>query len=70
MWYMPMHLAVHELGGSLDRFSLFESICLFYKTSLLAGMKLFPNWGVGGDNSMLWLSIDKNRAPVQPTTQN
>jgi hypothetical protein len=36
MWYMPMHLAARQLGGSLYCFSLFESICLFYKTSLLA----------------------------------
>jgi hypothetical protein len=54
MWYMPMHLAAHELGGSLYCFSLFESICLFYKTSLLA---IVPNlWG-GGDNRILWLSF-------------
>jgi hypothetical protein len=44
MWYMPMHLAVCEVGGSLYRFSLFESICLFYKTSLLACNR-FQIWG-------------------------
>jgi hypothetical protein len=47
MWYMPMHLAAGKLGGSLYRFSLFESNCLFYKTSLLACLQLFPNFGGG-----------------------
>jgi hypothetical protein len=36
MWYMPMHSTARKLGGSLYWFPLFESICLFYKTSLLA----------------------------------
>jgi hypothetical protein len=44
MWHMPMHLAVRELGGSLYCFSLFESFCLFYKTSLLA-CNHFQIWG-------------------------
>jgi hypothetical protein len=40
-----MHIAVHELGGSLYSFSLFESTCLLYKTSLLACLQSFPNGG-------------------------
>jgi hypothetical protein len=43
MWYMAICIAACELGGSLYYFSLFESIfllfesiCSFYKTSLLA----------------------------------
>jgi hypothetical protein len=31
MWYMPLHIAVHELGGSLYRFSLFEVFVLSNK---------------------------------------
>jgi hypothetical protein len=43
---MPKHLAAQELGGSLYHFSLFENICLFYKTSLLACI-CFQIWGLG-----------------------
>jgi hypothetical protein len=57
MWYMPMHLAAHKLGGSLYRFSIFESICLFYKTSLLAIISKFG----GGDDSILWLSFAQQK---------
>jgi hypothetical protein len=48
MWYMPMHLAASELGGSLYCFSLFEGICLFYKTSLLACNHFQIGGGAGG----------------------
>jgi hypothetical protein len=47
MWYMPMHKAACELGGSLYCFSLFESISLYYKTSLVAWNR-FQIWGGGG----------------------
>jgi hypothetical protein len=50
MWYK--HLAAHELDGRLYHFSLFESICLFYKTSLLS-CNHFQIWGGGGDASIL-----------------
>jgi hypothetical protein len=43
---MPMHLAAREQGGSLYCFSLFESISLFYKTSLLANVSKFGGWGL------------------------
>jgi hypothetical protein len=60
---MPMHLAVSELGGSLYRFSLFESICLFYKTSLLAIVSKFVGGGV--DNSIQWLRFAQQKDLVQ-----
>jgi hypothetical protein len=65
MLYMPMHIAhACELCGSLYHCSLFESICLFYKTSSLASNH-FQIWGVdGGDDSILWLSfslLNKNQ---------
>jgi hypothetical protein len=57
---MPMHIVALELGGSLYRLSLFESICLFYKTSLLACNRFqFFVWG--GDNSILWLSFAQQK---------
>jgi hypothetical protein len=45
---MPIHIAEHELSGSLYHFSLFENICLFYKTSSLAYDHLGGNLGGGG----------------------
>jgi hypothetical protein len=58
---MPMHIAVRKLGGSLFCFSLFESICLFYKTSFLACNHLqIWWWGCGGD-SILWLSFAQQK---------
>jgi hypothetical protein len=59
MWYMPMHLAAHKLGGSLYRFSLFGSICLFYKTSLLASNCFQIGGGV--DDIILWLSFAQQK---------
>jgi hypothetical protein len=53
--YANEHSSARKLGGSLYRFSLFESICLFYKTRLLACNR-FQIWG-GGD-----ASLNKNKA--------
>jgi hypothetical protein len=62
MWYMPMHLAARELGGSLYRFSIFESICLFDKKACL--LALISKFGEGGDNknSMVELRSTKTCA--------
>jgi hypothetical protein len=58
MWYMPMHLVESKLGGSLYLFSLIESICFFYKTSLLACTH-FQIWGGGQEHSMVELRSTK-----------
>jgi hypothetical protein len=42
--------------------SLFESICLFYKTSLLACNHFQIGGGV--DNSILWLSFAQQKEPI------
>jgi hypothetical protein len=54
MWYSY----ACELCGGLYHFSLYENICLFYKTSLLACI-FFPIGG--GDNSILWLSFAQQK---------
>jgi hypothetical protein len=59
MWHMPMHSAACELGSNLYCFSLYESICLFFKTSLLA-CNSFQIWW-GEDNSILWLSFAQQK---------
>jgi hypothetical protein len=60
MQYIPMHLAACELGGSLYCFSLFESICLFYKKNLLA-CNCFQIGG-GVDDSILWLGFAQQKS--------
>jgi hypothetical protein len=54
MWYMPMHIAACELGGSLYCFSLYETICLFIKQACLIAIVSKLGWG---DDSILWLSF-------------
>jgi hypothetical protein len=45
MWYMMMHLAARVQGGSLYRFSLFESICFIKQACLLAIVSKSGGWG-------------------------
>jgi hypothetical protein len=61
--YVVYANAASKLGGSRFRFSLFESICFFFKTSLLA-CNHFQIWR-GVDNSILWLSFAQQKCMVE-----
>jgi hypothetical protein len=52
-----MHWEACKLCGSLYRFSVYENICSFYNTGVLA---IISKLG-GGDNSILWLSFAQQK---------